>query len=105
MDKKSLLKKVEHEWGLKTFVHDRDLIPGEFTSDSKALSMHQSRHVIFIITERFGEYEWGNFEIETAKYEKYTQNLITIIVILQNVPVNDIPEQLVDTSNYLHLLA
>ncbi|CAC5376370.1 unnamed protein product [Mytilus coruscus] len=97
--KKHLLPKVETEWGLKTFVHDRDLIPGELTSDSKALSIHQSRHVTFIITERFGEYEWGKFEIERAKYEKYTQNLMKIIVILQNVHVNDIPEQLVDISN------
>ncbi|VDI10437.1 Hypothetical predicted protein [Mytilus galloprovincialis] len=97
--KNHLLPKAEKEWGLKTFVHDRDLIPGELTSDSKALSIHQSRHVIFIITERFCEYEWGSFEIERAKYEKYTQNLMKIIVILQNVHVNDVPEQLVDISN------
>ncbi|XP_071122775.1 toll-like receptor 4 [Mytilus edulis] len=97
--KNHLLPKAEKEWGLKTFVHDRDLIPGELTSDSKALSIHQSRHVIFIITERFCEYEWGSFEIERAKYEKYTQNLMKIIVILQNVNVNDVPEQLVNISN------
>ncbi|XP_052065494.1 toll-like receptor 4 [Mytilus californianus] len=97
--KNQLLPKAEKEWGLKTFVHDRDLIPGELTSDSKALSIHKSRHIIFIITERFGEYEWGKFEIERAKYEKYTQNLMKIIVILQHVHVNDIPEQLVDISN------
>ncbi|CAC5406212.1 TLR2 [Mytilus coruscus] len=102
--KNNLLPKTEQEWGLKICLHDRDHLPGEHTSESKALSIHHSRHVIFIITENFNECEWGKFEIERAKYEKYTKNLMKIIVILQNVNVIDIPEQLVDISNDVYFI-
>ncbi|XP_076111086.1 toll-like receptor 4 [Mytilus galloprovincialis] len=96
---KFLLPKIEDEWGLKVYLHDRDLLPGDFTANAKAESIQQSRHFVFIITEHFTEGKWGRFEIERAVYEKCTTNLRKIIVILQNIQVKDIPEEIVNISN------
>ncbi|CAC5423796.1 TLR2 [Mytilus coruscus] len=96
---KFLLPKIEDEWGLKVCLHDRDLLPGDLTADAKAESIQQSRHVLFIITEHFTEGKWGRFEIDRAKYEKYTTNLRKIIVILQNIRIKDIPDEIVNISN------
>nr|AGG10807.1 toll-like receptor j [Mytilus galloprovincialis] len=96
---KCLLPKIEEEWGLKVCLHDRDLLPGDITADAKAESIQQSRHVVFIITEHFTEGKWGRFEIDRAKYEKYTTNLRKIIVILQNIRIEDIPDEIVNISN------
>ncbi|XP_063416634.1 toll-like receptor 2 [Mytilus trossulus] len=96
---KFLLPKIEEEWGLKVCLHDRDLLPGDITADSKAESIQQSRHIVFIITEHFTEGKWGRFEIDRAKYEKYTTNLRKIIVILQNIQIEDIPDEIVNISN------
>nr|AGI05197.1 toll-like receptor U precursor [Mytilus galloprovincialis] len=97
--KKFLLPKIEGEWGLKVCLHDRDILPGNLTADAKAESIQKSRHFVFIITEQFTEGKWGRFEIERAVYEKYTTNLRKIIVILQNIQVQDIPEEIVKISN------
>ncbi|XP_071174736.1 toll-like receptor 2 [Mytilus edulis] len=94
-----LLPKIEDEWGLKVFLHDRDILPGDLTADAKAESIKKSRHFVFIITEHFTEGKWGKFEIERAVYEKCTTNLRKIIVILQNIQVKDIPEEIVKISN------
>ncbi|XP_076110567.1 toll-like receptor 2 [Mytilus galloprovincialis] len=96
---KCLLPKIEEEWGLKVFLHDRDLLPGHITADAKAESIQQSRHVVFIITEHFTEGKWGRFEIDRAKYEKYTTNHRKIIVILQNIRIEDVPDEIVNISN------
>ncbi|CAC5385657.1 TLR2 [Mytilus coruscus] len=101
---KFLLPKIEEEWGLKVCLHDRDLLPGDLTADAKAESIQQSRHVVFIITEHFTEGKWGRFEIERAKYEKYTTNFRKIIVILQNIQIKDIPDELINISNDVYFI-
>ncbi|XP_071174734.1 toll-like receptor 2 [Mytilus edulis] len=101
---KFFLPKIEEKWGLKVCLHDRDLLPGDPTADAKAESIQQSRHVVFIITEHFTEGKWGRFEIERAKYEKYTTNFRKIIVILQNIQIKDIPDEIINISNDVYFI-
>ncbi|VDI02074.1 Hypothetical predicted protein [Mytilus galloprovincialis] len=89
--KKVLQPIIEHKWGLTMCCEDRDFIVGESNADVRATSIHQSRHIIFLVTPAFIGREWSSFEIERAKYEKISNKLQKIIMITKNISFRHIP--------------
>ncbi|CAG2213962.1 unnamed protein product [Mytilus edulis] len=88
---KELQEKVENEWGFKICFEDRDFIIGESIASERATSINRCRHIIFLVTPSIVKNEWTRFEIERAKYEKFTKNLQKIVVITRDIPLDDIP--------------
>ncbi|XP_052087221.1 toll-like receptor 4 [Mytilus californianus] len=89
--KNFLQPKIEQEWGLTLCCEDRDFFIGESIVDARAASIHESRHIIFLVTPSFRENEWSSFEIERAKYEKFSRDLQKIIVIAKGIATKDMP--------------
>ncbi|CAG2218152.1 unnamed protein product [Mytilus edulis] len=91
--KKVLQPIIEHKWGLTMCCEDRDFLVGESNADVRATSIHQSRHIIFLVTPAFIGREWSSFEIERAKYEKISNELQKIIVITKDISFRHIPSE------------
>lgn len=75
-------------------LEDRDILAGDVYVDAICSSIEQSRNVLFIITDSFCDRNWGHYEIERAKYEKFTRKLQKIIVIAKQVSVENFPSEL-----------
>ncbi|XP_076101016.1 toll-like receptor 4 [Mytilus galloprovincialis] len=88
---KELQKKVENEWGFKICFEDRDFIVGEPIATERATSINRCRHIIFLVTPLIVQNEWTRFEIERAKYEKFSKNLQKIVVITRDIPLDSVP--------------
>ncbi|VDI07770.1 Hypothetical predicted protein, partial [Mytilus galloprovincialis] len=86
-----LQKKVEDEWGFKICFEDRDFVAGESIATERATAIHRCRHVIFLVSPSIVENEWTRFEIERAKYEKFSKNLQKIVVITRDISLDNIP--------------
>jgi hypothetical protein len=78
----------------KMSVEDRDFLGGNSKADAIANAIQESRHVIFVISEFLQENNWRAFEIERSKFEKYTNDLQKIIVIVKDVSVRSIAIEL-----------
>ncbi|CAC5425700.1 unnamed protein product [Mytilus coruscus] len=91
--KNYLQPKIEQEWGLTMCCEDRDFFIGDSNVDARAVSIHESRHIIFLVTPSFREREWSSFEIERAKYEKFSRDLQKIIVIAKGIATKDMPSE------------
>ncbi|VDI80388.1 Hypothetical predicted protein [Mytilus galloprovincialis] len=91
--KNILQPKIEQEWGLTMCCEDRDFFIGDSIVDARTVSIHESRHIIFIVTPSFREREWSSFEIERAKYEKFSRDLQKIIVIAKGIATKDMPSE------------
>ncbi|VDI27378.1 Hypothetical predicted protein [Mytilus galloprovincialis] len=88
---KELQEKVEDEWGFKVCFEDRDFMIGESIATERATSINRCRHIIFLVTPSIVKNEWTRFEIERAKYEKFSKNLQKIVVITRDIPLDTIP--------------
>ncbi|VDH89160.1 toll-like receptor 4 [Mytilus galloprovincialis] len=88
---KELQKKIENEWGFKICIEDRDFIIGESIATERATSINKCRHIIFVVSPSTVENEWSRFEIERAKYEKFSKNLQKIVVITKDIALDNIP--------------
>ncbi|VDI29727.1 Hypothetical predicted protein [Mytilus galloprovincialis] len=88
---KELQKKVEDEWSFKICFEDRDFVVGESIATERATAIHKCRHVIFLVSPSIVENEWARFEIERAKYEKFSKNLQKIVVITRDISLDNIP--------------
>jgi hypothetical protein len=86
--------KIENSWKLNMCLEDRDFIGGDIKADAIANAIQESRHVMFVISEFFQENNWRAFEIERSKFEKYTNDLQKIIVIVKDVSVRSISIEL-----------
>ncbi|CAC5358687.1 unnamed protein product [Mytilus coruscus] len=91
--KNILQPKIEQEWGLTMCCEDRDFFIGDSIVDARTVSIQESRHIIFIVTPSFKEREWSSFEIERAKYEKFSRDLQKIIVIAKGIGTKDMPSE------------
>jgi Leucine-rich repeat (LRR) protein len=89
-----LVPKIENSWKLNMCLEDRDFIGGDIKADAIANAIQESRHVMFVISEFFQENNWRAFEIERSKFEKYTNDLQKIIVIVKDVSVRSISIEL-----------
>ncbi|XP_063422298.1 toll-like receptor 4 [Mytilus trossulus] len=104
---KSVKTKLEEESRLRLCIHHRDFIPGCDIADNIINAIHQSRKVIFIITEAFLKSEWCMYELHMA----HTENVISrqgtnmlILVFKEDIPQNIIPkkiQQIVQEEVYL----
>ncbi|VDI57330.1 Hypothetical predicted protein [Mytilus galloprovincialis] len=92
--KEMLISKIENTWKMKICIEDRDILAGIIRSDAISQSIHESKNILFVISKSFTKKTWGNFEIQRAKYEKYTGHLQRIIVITRNVQVENFPIEL-----------
>ncbi|XP_063431073.1 toll-like receptor 4 [Mytilus trossulus] len=88
---KELQGKIENEWGFKICIEDRDFIIGESIATERATSINKCRHIIFVVSPSTVENEWSRFEIERAKYEKFSKNLQKIVVITKDIALDNIP--------------
>ncbi|XP_052106156.1 toll-like receptor 10 [Mytilus californianus] len=91
--KDSLVPKIENCWKMTVCVEDRDILAGGSFAEAIAISIEKSRNVIFVISDGFKERTWTSYEIERAKYEKYTGHLHHIIIITKKVSVDKIPTE------------
>lgn len=92
--KNILIPKIENSWKMKMCLEDRDILAGDVYVDAICSSIEQSRNVLFIITDSFCDRNWGHYEIERAKYEKFIRKLQKIIVIAKQVSVENFPSEL-----------
>ncbi|CAG2244848.1 unnamed protein product [Mytilus edulis] len=88
---KEVQQKIENEWGFKICIEDRDFIVGESIATERATSINKCRHIVFVVSPSTAENEWSRFEIERAKYEKFSQNLQKIVVITKDIALENIP--------------
>ncbi|XP_052098791.1 toll-like receptor 4 [Mytilus californianus] len=86
-----LQDKIENEWGFKICIEVRGFIVGESIATERATSINRCRHIIFIVSPSIVENEWSRFEIERAKYEKFSKNLQKIVVITRDIALDNIP--------------
>ncbi|VDI33992.1 Hypothetical predicted protein [Mytilus galloprovincialis] len=91
--KDSLVPKIENCWRMTVCVEDRDILAGGSFAEAIAISIEKSRNVIFVVSDDFKDRTWTSYEIERAKYEKYTGNLHHIIIITKQVSMETIPTE------------
>ncbi|CAC5366386.1 unnamed protein product [Mytilus coruscus] len=91
LDNNELQEKIENEWGFKICIEDRDFILGESIATERATFINRCRHIIFVVSPSIIENEWSRFEIERAKYEKFSKNLQKIVVITRDIALDNIP--------------
>ncbi|CAC5379727.1 unnamed protein product [Mytilus coruscus] len=94
---KSVKTKLEEEASLRLCIHHRDFIPGCDIADNIINAIHQSRKVIFIITEAFLKSEWCMYEVHMA----HTENVMSrqginmlILVFKEEIPQKRIPQKI-----------
>ena len=92
--KNVLATRLERSWGLQLCLEDRDILCGEIKSDAILNSISDSRNIIFVVTDSFASKTFSSFEIERAKYEKYSGDLQQIIVIRREVLIENFPPEL-----------
>ncbi|CAC5380469.1 Toll-like receptor 4 [Mytilus coruscus] len=93
---KNVQAKLEEEACLRLCIHHRDFIPGCDIADNIINAIHQSRKVVFIITEAFLKSEWCIYEIHMAHIENVMSRQGTnmlILVFKEEIPRYRIPKK------------
>ncbi|XP_052090822.1 toll-like receptor 4 [Mytilus californianus] len=94
---KSVKTKLEEEGNLRLCIHHRDFIPGCDIADNIINAIHQSRKVIFIITEAFLKSEWCMYEVHMAHTENVMSRQGTnmlILVFKEKIPQKRTPQKI-----------
>ncbi|CAC5376070.1 unnamed protein product [Mytilus coruscus] len=84
------LPRIECFWNMTVCLEDRDFSIGSSQADAIANAVAGSKHAIFIISDIYNDKAWGQYEIERVEYEKCSNYLQKIVVIVKNANVSSI---------------
>ena len=94
-----LIEGLENDKGKKLCIHHRNFIPGCDISDNITNAIHESEKIVCLITKKFLESEWCNYELNIARVEgmwsRGGENMI-IIVLMENISKKDLPIQIIE---------
>ncbi|VDI00028.1 Hypothetical predicted protein [Mytilus galloprovincialis] len=95
----TLVNGLENGKGKKLCIHHRNFIPGCNISDNITNAIHESEKIVCLITQKFLESEWCNYELNIARVEgmwaRGGENMI-IIVVMENISKKDLPIQIIE---------
>ena len=75
---------------MRLCVHHRDFMVGEFTEESIINAIERSRRTIVLLSRRFVQSEWCEFEYRMARVRSFEQGRNIIIpVIMTELPAAD----------------
>ncbi|CAC5382981.1 unnamed protein product [Mytilus coruscus] len=94
-----IIEGLENGKGKNLCIHHRNFIPGCDISDNITNAIHESEKIVCLITQKFLESEWCNYELNIARVEgmwsRGGKNMI-IIVLMENISKNDLPIQIIE---------
>ncbi|KAL3851919.1 hypothetical protein ACJMK2_015614 [Sinanodonta woodiana] len=86
-----MLKKLEHERGMRLCVSFRDFIPGREIASNIIEAIHNSRKTVMLLTENFLLSKWCVYEFQMAFQESIHSGRDAFIVILyEDIPTEQI---------------
>ncbi|CAH1796436.1 unnamed protein product [Owenia fusiformis] len=89
------MERSPDEVNFKICFDGRDFIPGKYIADNIVDSIHQSRKLIFVITEKFIKSQWCGFELEMANLRQFDEkrNLV-VLIFLEAIPKKKLPRKI-----------
>lgn len=94
----TLSKRLENPDNPQRFslcLHHRDFMVGAAISDNIIYSVENSRHTVIIVSKHFLKSEWCRMEFRTALHQSLLEKKRhLIIVLLEDIPANDIEPEL-----------
>ncbi|KAK3612021.1 hypothetical protein CHS0354_021696 [Potamilus streckersoni] len=86
-----MLKKLEHERGMRLCVSFRDFVPGREIASNIIEAIHNSRKTVMVLTESFLLSKWCVYEFQMAYQESIHSGRDAFIVILyEDIPTERI---------------
>ncbi|CAG5128688.1 unnamed protein product [Candidula unifasciata] len=80
----------QNKWRLQTCIHQRDFIAGGFIIDNIVEAMNASRRILVVVSSRFSQSNWCNFELQIIQSHIITHDLPSLLVIvLDNIEPRD----------------
>jgi hypothetical protein len=95
---KEVIPRLEGNRNLKLVIRDRDFLPGFTKTDNIMYHLQESRKTVCIVSKKFLESKWRDFELNMAKIEGIIDRSRLDFVILVLLPeVNNIyPSKIMD---------
>ena len=99
-----LLQRLECSWNMKVCLEHRDFPVGVAKADVIANAVAESKHAIFIISEKYQDHGWSRYEIERVEYEKCSNDLQKIVVIARGERVSCILREFTNILQHLTII-
>ncbi|CAG2240985.1 unnamed protein product [Mytilus edulis] len=99
-----LLQRLECSWNMKVCLEHRDFPVGVAKADVIANAVAESKHAIFIISEKYQDHGWSRYEIERVEYEKCSNDLQKIVVIARGEKVSCILREFTNILQHLTII-
>ncbi|XP_067659408.1 toll-like receptor 4 [Haliotis asinina] len=94
---RKMRQRLEEMQGLKLCIHHRDFLVGEAIAANILNAVQSSRKTVIALSRHFLRSYWCKYEVEMAKMESiYTGRNILLVVVLENIPVKDLPPDIVE---------
>ncbi len=91
------LEESEHHRPLKLCIHNRDWLGGTPIEDNILMSIKRSRQTIVLLSQRFINSNWCQFELQMARLESIDKGQELIIVVaLEDIPVSQMTSTLIN---------
>ncbi|KAL3861770.1 hypothetical protein ACJMK2_007791 [Sinanodonta woodiana] len=103
---RTLYPKLEKELGFKLCLHFRDFVPGESIVNNIISAVENSRRTIIILSPRYVESEFTQFEYQKAQHEMLKKKHRIIPVLLEDIShikgtMDKSLESIIDTVTYI----
>ncbi|KAK3602706.1 hypothetical protein CHS0354_017148 [Potamilus streckersoni] len=103
---RTLYPKLEKELGFKLCLHFRDFVPGESIVNNIINAVENSRRTIIILSPRYLESEFTQFEYQKAQHEMLKKKHRIIPVLLEDIShirgkMDKNLESIIDTVTYI----
>ncbi|XP_067659406.1 toll-like receptor 4 [Haliotis asinina] len=94
---RKMRQRLEEMQGLKLCIHHRDFLVGEAIAANILNAVKSSKKTVIVLSRHFLRSYWCKYEVEMAKMESiYTGRNILLVVGLENIPVKDLPADIVE---------
>ncbi|XP_070195471.1 toll-like receptor 13 [Littorina saxatilis] len=80
-----LRPKLEQEMGFRLCLHKRDFVIGDTISNNICDTLENTRRFILVLTPRYLESEWAEFEYQKASQEMLKLNIRIVPIILEEI--------------------
>ncbi|XP_046551614.1 toll-like receptor 4 [Haliotis rubra] len=88
---------LEGQHELRLCIHHRDFLVGEAIAANILHAIRSSRRTVIILSRNFLKSYWCKYEVEMAKMESiYTGRNTLLVVILEKIPVKNLPPNIVE---------
>ncbi|KAK7100624.1 uncharacterized protein [Littorina saxatilis] len=100
-----LRPKLEEEMGFRLCLHQRDFVIGETISNNICDTLENTRRFILVLTPRYLESEWAEFEYQKAFHEMLKLNIRIVPIILEEITatttINHTLKAILDSVTYI----